>query len=257
MPRPNRWLSMSAVVAGGLLSAACKAVVISDTGTEVQLDAPTGTLVISPEVLDLGTLSLGDQANDLVTLTNEGEGDLEIFDVNLGDDNQRAHWSVDGPVSAVLSPADTINLVVVLTPQDTTDPTVTLIVVSDDPLDHQKSIEMTAVVEGQPDIRVDPETTLNMGPITVGEIETQPVVIANDGTDELSITSATFTEKSDVFSLDVDPTGSSIEPQSEAGLAMVRFVPTEPGSFMNTLLIESNDPTTPEVQVLVIGVATQ
>jgi len=238
-----------------LSTAGCTTAVVEDTGDPTSTWTPPGTLSIWPNGIDFGTVILGDQASELVSLTNEGEGDLEIYDVSFDDDNQRAHWSIEGETSGVISPTNSIELAVVLLPQDTSDPAVRLVVLSDDPDARESSVSLTATVEGESDIRIDPDNGINMGTVTVGESDTFSVLIANDGTGDLMIESALFSEDSDSLTLEIDPTGTSLSPNSESGLALIRFAPKEAGTTTDTLVIACNDPNQGTVELTVAGVA--
>lgn len=213
---------------------------------------PPGQIQVVPSAIDFGALELWSETVADLELSNTGTGDLALHDVQFDDDRQRAHWTLDGGLSGTLSPGESVTIVVVAHPTSLDDPSVHLLVLSDDPGDGRVSVALSASVYGIPDIGVDPPITLDLGNAAVGESATGMVHIGNGGTDDLEVEAVTLAGDS-AFTLDVDPTGTVVRAGDQDGLAIVRFTPTESGEATGTLSFATNDPDEPTATVALVG----
>lgn len=239
----------SVIVAGAmLLLAACGEPTQEPSADE----GPPGQINVYPTVLDLGELRVQQQASSSFRISNVGAGPLEVYDVAFSDDTRRPHWLLSGGRSGVLAPGESIELGVVARPLDLSNPAVQLLVRSDDPSNAQVSVQLLADARGEPSIRVEPGQ-LSFGAVSIGESVTQQVQILNDGTEPLGIDSVVFVNYSPGFSLGVDPSGALIEPERDDGLIEVTFTPREAGVSTDRLVIRSDDPDAPEVELVVTG----
>ena len=202
-----------------------------------------GDIAVSPAYLELGALTLGGEARGSFTITNEGAGDLHLYDVAFADDAQRAHYTLLGALSGSLAPGEALGLEVVLRPQDLGDRGTNLELLSDDPDEGRVSFPLRATVSGLPAVRLDPPSVLDLGAGAVGLARTGDIFIANDGTADLHIESVELIDPSGgAFSLVVDPSGSTLRPDAEDGLIRVGFTAPAAGAYSAQVVLHSNDP---------------
>lgn len=240
-----------------LMLAAC-------TGGTAQLDSgdppaptPPGQLALSPTEISFGTVPLGEARTNTVLLQNVGDGPLRIHDVQFQDDQARAFWTVSGGTSGVLAAGEQTELAVRLDARTIGSLDARLLVLSDDPAEETQRVSLQATSEGAPAARLSPTGVLDFGVVVFGETPTAVVTIANDGTAPLQVLEASLVGADSSFSITVDPTGTTVAPQSEDGLVQLRFSPPAAGTWTNSLVLHTNDPTSPEVLIALTGIATE
>jgi hypothetical protein len=211
-----------------------------------------GDIAVSPGYLEFGELPLGEEARQSFTITNEGAGALQVYDVAFDDDSRRAHYTLLGALSGQIEPGATAAIEVVLLPRDLSELGTNLQVRSDDPDEASVSIALRAVAIGVADVRLDPPGTLALGTAALGDTLFGDVNIANDGTDDLLISAVELIDPvPGTFSLLVDPTGSRLAPDAEDGLIRVGFGAAAPGDYSASIMIYTNDPIDPAVTLVV------
>ena len=100
------------------------------------------------------------------------------------------------------------------------------------------------------DINVTP-TTLDFGPVNVGTTKDLDITVQNLGVADLTV--GTVTAPSPPFSVVSDGcTGQTVAPGASC-VVTVRFAPTAEGTFTDTMVINSDDPDEPAVQVDLSG----
>jgi subtilisin family serine protease len=118
-----------------------------------------------------------------------------------------------------------------------------VIVSSNDPVTPTVNIPVSLTVTGAPNLLVTPPA-LEFADVFLNGTSAVTVVIKNNGTDVLNITSITIADE--MFSV-TDAEISLAAGQTYS--AQVTFTPTAIGEFESTLTIESNDPDQPEFSV--------
>ena len=102
---------------------------------------------------------------------------------------------------------------------------------------------------GTPVIQVPP--SYHFGNVTLGNSEDWVLTILNTGTGDLVVNDITFPENNGTFSVDAD-LPITIEP--DAGHAItVTFTPQDIHLYESTMTIHSNDPASPEVDIILEG----
>ena len=211
-----------------------------------------GDITVSPGYLEFGELPLGEEARQSFTITNEGAGALQVYDVAFDDDSRRAHYTLLGALSGQIEPGASAAIEVVLLPRDLSGLATNLQVHSDDPDEPSVSVALRAQAVGVADVRLDPPGTLALGTCTLGDTLFGDVNIANDGTDDLLISAVELIDPvPGTFSLLVDPTGSRLAPDAEDGLIRVGFGAAAPGDYSASITIHTNDPIDPAVTLVV------
>lgn len=244
-------LTPSALLLGTLISVnGCKG---ASSGEDSGVDAALGALTVSGTTLDFGQVTLHDTSTRTLSYFNGGAGPLTIFDVQLDDDSMRPHWSVVGGGPSTLESGVGVELTILLTPRTVADPSTKLVILSDDPDAPRAEVSLRAEVVGVPQLRVDAEL-LDFGAVSLGASAELDIMLANTGSDTLQIQTVGFQSGGQgVFSLSVNPTGSTLAPGAQNGLITVKFAPTGAGSVNERLIVSTNDPETPELGIVLMG----
>lgn len=214
---------------------------------------PPGQVNVYPTVFDFGAVGLHTEHSQTFSITNIGEGPLTVYDVTFSDDTRRPHWQLHGGRSGVLEPDASVDLDIFLRPVDLSDPSVSLLVRTDDPINPAVQLLLNAQTLGWPTIRLEPNL-LDFGLVSVGDEVTAQIRIYNDGTEPLHIGALSFANvPDDHFRVTVSAADVTIDPDTDDGLIEVAFSPQQAGALTNQLLIESDDPNQPTLSVLVSG----
>ena len=202
-----------------------------DIETPEPIELTTGSIVVEPPTLDFGESLLQSSQTQRMTITNQGDGLLQVYDVQLADDSQRPHWSITGGLSGFLMPGDAINLEIQCHPKTLDNPSTGLLIQSDDPDVAEVRIPLLVEVYGEPSLRLIPDDVVDFDPVSVGDSEWADVIIGNAGDVALYVTHVDLNESTSPFSIDIDPTGTTVNPQTEDGGLRIRFAPQQAGSF--------------------------
>ena len=225
----------------------------ASSGADSGVDVALGALTVSGSTLDFGLVTLHDTSTRTLSYFNGGAGPLTIFDVQLDDDSRRPHWSVVGGGPTTLASGVGVELTILLTPLTVSDPSTKLVILSDDPNAPRAEVSLRAEVVGVPQLRVDAEL-LDFGSVLLGASAELDIMLANTGSDTLQIQTVGFQSGGQgVFSLSVNPTGSTLAPGAQNGLITVKFAPTGAGSVNERLIVSTNDPETPELGIVLMG----
>ena len=127
---------------------------------------------------------------------------------------------------------------------------------TDNPYTPEENDPTILIVGPQPkaDISVSP-IKIEFGDVAVGtSSEPEEITISNTGTEDLKVTGMRLSDTEN-FSLEVNGCGSTtptIVPGTSCTV-LVRFNPQSEGQFSANLTIESNDPDTPSISILLTG----
>lgn len=216
---------------------------------------------ILPSAVDFGTVNGGDSATRTVTIKNTGLADMNVLYLGLGGGSS-GHFSLPGAPSAhrTIAPGNSISITVQFDSPSLTNGSFSgsLVVDVDDP---QPRYTYTIPLEATAGY---PFATLNRGSIAFGGVATddrtspntltETVILSNTGTAPLTLGSlgmggsnpGDFTASSPVL----PPV--SIAPGSQITLS-VAFDPLAPGARSANLLINTDDPLSPTLQVQLSG----
>jgi hypothetical protein len=109
------------------------------------------------------------------------------------------------------------------------------------------SLPLEITVAGTPDISIDP-TSIDFGPVLIGEGRSRNIKISNTGTAALIVSSVTI----DHPEFSISETSFQL-PVGESILVTVTFNPTVPGKMTGTYVFKSNDPDEGEKQFTFTG----
>jgi uncharacterized repeat protein (TIGR01451 family) len=188
------------------------------------------SVAVNPATLDLGDVELGDAASASVTVTNDGSSNLTISGASAG-----APFNVDASActSAIIAPAGTCDIEVTFTPTIGGPASGTLAIVS------SAAGSPTNVALAGTGVRAElsvESASVAFGDVLLGTSETATVVVTNDGTAALNISSATAAAP---FSADATDCAAPVAPQATCDL-LVTFEPSTDGAAAGSLSIVSD-----------------
>lgn len=214
---------------------ACNDYTLSGTGDARGAGDPE--IVVDPEMVMFGAVGDGETVIESFTISNIGDGDLELSTLEIGAQNGSftiltTDWTSVLPVGA----SQVIE--VAFSPMGANEQIAKAIVESNDPLVPMATVEL--VGEGAvPELSIDPDPydlgTTYVGCPTLGAID-----LTNVGTDNLEITDIAFTGTDFTFTQ-----GTSLPltlAPGESHTADIDFDPAESGSFEGLLTVTSNEP---------------
>jgi len=188
-----------------------------------------------------------------ITVTNTGTGPLTISNVALGGPDAAQFNVTVGQLPATLQPNQTQQWPLTFAPQAVGMFNATLTFISDDPMNMKAVVPITG--QGtSPMISVAP-MTLDFGGQLVGRAS-QPhtATITNTGTANLTLNQVLVSgPQANAFAQQMAPMlPLTIQPMQNQPITLV-FTPSAMGADTATLVIQSDDPNTPQVKVKLAG----
>ncbi|MFH1463787.1 MAG: choice-of-anchor D domain-containing protein [Pseudomonadota bacterium] len=248
--RPTLLLSLF-----GVFSLACTEYALGD-GNNGPGDIDDGgdpNITVDPPVVDFGNVEVADLTEhiEVVTVGNDGTGDLHIQNLELEDTS--APFSITGVQSVLVQPGGSTQFEVVYDPTTAMVDDTFILIDSDDP-----DTPVTRVqVIGQgiaPVIEISP-TSYDFGTIWVGCENELALTVSNIGNADLVVDGYTFNSANTdlLFSGIDDENGGddgliTLGP-SESEEVFVSYLPLDEYADVAYLVVSSNDPFNPTVQV--------
>jgi len=199
----------------------------------------------STDVLEFGTVSLGDSLSLNFTIYNNGDASLDIDSIGT----PGAFTAIPGSVSGI-APGDSALITVTFHPPADTLYTDYLIIYCSDPVTPVKSVILQGAVIS-PCLVLYP-MSIDFDSIGVGSTGLSRITVRNDGSDTLNVPH--ITTRSPIFSLS-DITLSDIYPGDSTDIT-VWFTPLDQITYNDTVIFESNDTVNPSDSVFVQGKGT-
>jgi hypothetical protein len=220
-----------------------------DLGGIVQGQAPD--IVVEPTSIDFGSLRVleAETASAVVTVTNEGDLDLELRDVRLVE-SAGTGFTLGPPSSIVLPPGAQAEIFVVFAPGQHTEADGQVQIGSNDPDQPIVAVPLRGVGVA-PAIALDP-SVFDFGAVEAGCDVVQEIEIRNVGDDTLAVNDLQFTPSSSELSFG-SVEAFALEPQ-EFRVVAVTYRPTDAVDDTALLAVASNDPVQP--RALATQVAT-
>lgn len=232
---------------------ALTAVLLAGCGTsDTNITHVDPHLVVLPDSVDFGDVTVGYSGAAEVTLLNVGLAPLEVSSLKLSGEQASAfHLDIGGP--GTLDPDDSIVATVTFTPDTYLGYAATLDIASDDPDAPEVSVPLTGVgaYAPTPEIVIDP-LAIDFGVVAAGSTSVKVLNVSNEGRATLTL-GAVIQHGSGAFSiLGADPGGFSIPP-GQAQQIVWQYSPTTSGGDNGTFVIPSDDPDEPELTVTLLG----
>ena len=222
----------------------CELIVNSDALNAPQISVPVLLTVgppiisVSPELLDFGTLLLGNSDTLSVTVSNIGNQDLEVSNLAISGLSFSDYRLVDNS-PFVLPGNDSRVLDIIFEPLGTGPKIADLIISSNDANNPQKTISLTGVSVA-PDINVTP-LSHNFGDILIGTNSTKEFIISNTGTADLIVEDNQIIGTA-VAEFAILRGAPFVIPRFGSDTITVQFTPQTPGNKTATLRITNSDP---------------
>lgn len=251
------WALVAMVAAVGLLSVGC-----GDRGDGDLGRSDGGRLQISPASVAFSRVSAGNSAEKTVSLTNTGEGDLKVFEVNLTakegstvDSLSVSGMPGDGGEFSIAA-EESVELTVTYAPDEVGRSNAgTLEILSSDPTYNEgetASVDVTTL-GNRPRIDVSPPS-VRLPRLPPGESMKRTVTVQNVGSAPLTIYEEPTISGSKNFSASVlggedfplvlDPVGGEGAGSESSSFEIeVEYKPQEAGSDDASLVIQSNEKT--------------
>ncbi len=213
----------------------------------VGIGEPDGPRIDVPRRLDFGAVVVGETVAQGLIIHNIGNADLLVSAILESD-----IFGIDEFDEIVLPPHTQETLPVFFTPPAVGRFAAELVIQSNDPQAPEIIVELVGV--GAEDIeepRIEVPRQLAFGEVLVGEERTLGLRIANVGNQNLTV--HPFLE-APAFRAPLE--GFNVAPRGVVELP-VTFAPDEMGHYTASLILETNDPMNPEVEVLLTGHGVQ
>lgn len=200
-----------------------------------------------------GELAFGDQTalvprSEVLFVSNGGRAELDAHLALEGADGTYTLATTD----AVVAPGETTEVLVTFTPASYLDYEATLLIASNDESDPilQVPLTGTGVHAPQPDISVS-TPSVDFGTVTAGSLASEFALVRNDGDADLHL-GAVVQEGSGAFDLASEPAFATVAPGTELPIVLT-YAPTSDLGDSGRLVLASDDPDEPEVEVLLLG----
>jgi hypothetical protein len=201
---------------------------------------------LSPASVSFGSVAVGKQATQIVSVSNTGAASLDITKVTLSN----SHFSLVGVSTPMaLAAGQSASFTVAVKPTSAGKLTGTLTAhggAGSAPV----VVNLAAMaVSGQPQLSVSP-AAIDFGTISTGLKSNSNLVLSNLGTADLTISMITISGAD--FTINGISTPATIA-AGQSAQAVVTFSPTAAGSSMGSISITSNDPANPTASVSLTG----
>ncbi|TKJ38515.1 hypothetical protein CEE37_12160 [candidate division LCP-89 bacterium B3_LCP] len=194
---------------------------------------PVPEIVVSSQLLDFETVRIGNQADLPLTIYNNGNRYLILYDINS---SSLAFSTNFNPLDSLILPTDSLLITVYFDPDDTLSYNEILSIDNDDEL---VEVELLGIGEepSEPNIQITADS-LDFGSVIVGTQSSLPFTIYNVGDTTLVLYDLTANDPA--FTTNFDLADSLILP-NDSLMITVTFAPVEIISYSDTLRIDNND----------------
>ena len=210
-------------------------------------------LELTSEAYDFGEVVVGYQRTLSIGLSNTGRGDLELTDWALAEDASD-DFELREPAPLTVAPGSSVELEMRYQPSGPGADFGTVVLQSNDEARPQVALALSGMGT-EPLLELDPET-LWFGDVAAGDTQSRELTLSARGSGTLSI-SALDVDEADaaaVFEVAEPPDGLPLSLDAGSALTLeVYFSPTDATPWDATLRVKSNDPTTPEAMVRLLG----
>jgi len=207
-------------------------------------------ILVSPSRIDFGRVdaTLGSSVIEAVTVSNEGDGPLQISDVSLEYPEDADVFSISTIGSVLIPPGSSTSFAVTYEPYTAEERESRVIIDSNDPDEPSSPVDLIA--EGlAPVITLSPES-YDFGTLYIGCESTVTVTVGNLGSMDLVVSDLDYVTAGDDISF--DPNSAvlgglpvTIPPMGDAEV-YVSYAPLDDYADEGFIVVSSNDPARPE-----------
>jgi hypothetical protein len=196
---------------------------------------------VSPESIDFGALGREETVVDMFTVTNVGEGDLEVSGIEItGTSTSFAILTPEEDLSFTLPATASAEIEVSFTPLGANDQFAQAIVSSNDADTAKASVDLLG--EGLiPDLEIDPNP-YDFGDAYIGCMHSGDIDLVNVGHDDLTIDTIDLTGGSGAFTITQQPALPLTLAPEEWTTVSVDFYPEDESDHSSILQVTSDAP---------------
>ncbi len=235
--------AFTALITASLLFVACN---------EQELNPLSPDIFASPEEMDFGTVTVGILDEQLLAVHNVGGGTLTVDSVVMLDGT--AGFSVEDFAGEIV-PDNLVELLVEFQTAELGPAEDVILITSNDPDEPELEVPVYVldVVEAPyPAIAWSP-SSLDWGATYSGAAISKTVTVTSVGTGDLDVSSIYLAAgTSPDFTIQSNPAPATLPP-SMSTMIEVQYAPSDNGADAGTLVIECNDPSTPQVLIPLNG----
>jgi hypothetical protein len=196
---------------------------------------------ISPTSRNYGSVEVGTGSTQGFTVSNTGGATLNVSSTSVIGTDASQFIITSGGGSFSLSPGANRTVNVQFHPTSAGSKSATLRLASNDPDEDPLDVSLSGTGVTIPDISASPNPS-SYGGVMVGSYSDNTIVVRNDGTGSLNVSSTAITgTNSSQFNIQSGGGSFSLSPGATRDIE-VRFSPSSTGSKNATLQISSNDP---------------
>lgn len=239
-------------------NAGVKAITLSGKATAT----PMPVMEFSETPIRFGNVEEGKSVSKNITVSNIGNADLEITNVNIIGGSSASFFTVVGSTSSLIrtiAPGDTYTFEVKFTPSSQGFASGSIKFFNNSS-DNEASLPMngTGTAPAQPAIAFS-ENGLSFGDVTVGNSSNDlTFAIQNNGQGSLEVSSIRMSgANANNFTLVNVTAPQTIAPNGGVYEVTARFTPQSEGQKQAMIVVESNDPTKPSLAIIINGTGLQ
>ncbi len=239
-----------------MVGAAALTVVALLLGCDGEGAAPAPALEVARGDLSFGEVARGHPVTLQLDVWNAGSAVLHVDSVWVDDEQFTVDTTL--PVLTGLGPGEGAVIQVTLDPAADGACTAILHIESDDPSTPVRQIGLSGTGISS-DLRVEPGSSLEFGTATVGEMLDETITVVSVGEASLSVGEIALAEGEGAFWIlapGVGPDSIVLQPGTELVIS-VAYMPAVSGDAENTLVIASDDPDSPLVEIRLHGEAAE
>ncbi len=222
--------------------------------TGLGIERPEPVLAIRPDSLDFGAVAINTSIEKSLFLINDGSAELAITSLNVMGNNASDFILSSGTTAFTLQPGDSQAVNLQFSPMTTGLKAAFLQVKSNDPIRAIVDIPLTGkgIEPPKPELAVSPDS-LDFGSLTINTSLEEPLLLINNGTANLVITSLRIVgDNASEFKLLSQTMTFTLQPEDSQAVS-IRFSPKTTGFKAAFLQVNSNDPGSPETSIRITG----
>ena len=196
---------------------------------------------LSADFIDFGMVNIGEMVTDTLIVSNLGNEILQITNVEITLDEFSVNMT-----NFIVDPGESEELYISFSPLAATTCIASMSIFSNDPLNPEVEVEL--IGNNQFPIIDLSTSNIDFGGVVLGEQVTDTLIVYNLGTAILHISDVEL--ESDVFTAAMDE--FIVDPGGSEELYLV-FTPNDTAAASATLILHSNDPENPQVEIELSG----
>jgi uncharacterized membrane protein len=221
---------------------------------------PVAQLVVVPEAIAYGEVTVNDTQIQELTLRNEGTTSLTVEAITLTAGGGAGFAIVDGPSTAFeIVPGGEYIVMIALTPVAAGDLAGNLQITSNSVDQPTTAVPLIGAGMAQPIalISVEPADEVDFGNVETGQTRTASITLTNNGDADLTIDRISVSEGADVgFAIDGGPIENVVLAPGDSLEVTVTVTPEVVGSLTGLFQVQSNANNEPVVERPLIGTGT-